>query len=84
MHPFQIVFLLNVVNLIGLMLIIIYMSYGMTSLPLGMIRGRSQIHAERASVEEQVTFHTKLKFYHPTHSANGVLDFNILPQIEQL
>jgi hypothetical protein len=64
------------------MLIIIYMSYGMTSLPLGMIRGRSQIHAERASVEEQVTFQTKLKFYHPTHSPNGVLDFNILPQIE--
>ena len=50
----QIVFLLNVVNIIGLILIIVYMSYGMTSLPLGMIRGRSEVHAERATVEEQV------------------------------
>ena len=50
----QIVFLMNVVNIIGMFLIILYMAYGMTSLPLGMIRGKSQVHLDRASVEEQV------------------------------
>jgi hypothetical protein len=51
---FQIVFLMNVVNIIGMFLIIMYMAYGMTSLPLGMIRGRNAVLIERASVEEQV------------------------------
>ncbi|TRY62684.1 hypothetical protein TCAL_04648 [Tigriopus californicus] len=46
------VFLLNVLNVIGMFFLIFYTAYGMSSLPFGMIRSRSQANRARDTVNK--------------------------------
>ena len=48
------VFLLNVLSLIGMVLLVIYTAYGMSSMPFGMIQGQRTVHTDRNSVLRQI------------------------------
>lgn len=48
------VFLLNVLNLIGMILLTIYAGYGLSSLPCGMIRGQRTVGTDVDNVETQI------------------------------
>ena len=57
-----VVFLLNTLNVVGMVLLVLYTGYGMSSLPIGMIRGSHSVRREQALVnrsledlEEQIT-----------------------------
>ena len=48
------VFLLNVLSLVGMVLLVIYTAYGMSSMPFGMIQGQRTVHTDRNSVLRQI------------------------------
>ena len=48
------VFLLNVLSLIGMVLLVIYTAYGMSSMPFGMIQGQRTVHTDRNGVLQQI------------------------------
>ena len=48
------VFLLNVLSCIGMIILIIYTAYGMSSLPFGMINGQRTVYTDRNSVEKEI------------------------------
>ena len=48
------VFLLNVLSLVGMLLLIVYTGFGLTSLPSGLIRGSRSIHTDRREVEVEI------------------------------
>jgi len=48
------VFILNILNVIGMLLLIVYAGYGLSSLPCGMIRGERTVNTDRSNVEEQI------------------------------
>ena len=48
------VFLLNVLSCIGMILLIIYTAYGMSSLPFGMINGQRTVYTDRNSVGKEI------------------------------
>ncbi|XP_023346067.1 probable lysosomal cobalamin transporter isoform X2 [Eurytemora carolleeae] len=45
------VFILNVVNLIGMIILIIYTGFGLSSFPWGILAGRRNVDAERSSLQ---------------------------------
>ena len=49
-----VVFLLNVLNLIGMSFLVVYTGYGLSSLPWGMIRGSRNVHTRRESIVNQM------------------------------
>ncbi len=48
------IFLLNVLSLVGMVLLIAYTGYGITSLPAGMIGGQRSVHTDRREVEGEI------------------------------
>ena len=48
------VFLLNVLSCIGMVILIIYTAYGMSSLPFSMINGQRTVYTDRNSVEKEI------------------------------
>ncbi len=48
------VFLLNVLNMVGMFFFVIYTGYGMSSLPVGMIKGQRSVFTERAAVDAEI------------------------------
>lgn len=45
---------MNIMNIVGVILITIYVAYGMTSLPLGLIYEGRTVASARAAVEDQL------------------------------
>lgn len=48
------VFMLNVLNVIGMILLIFYTGYGMSSMPINMIKGQRNVHVQRQNVVNQI------------------------------
>ncbi len=48
------VFLLNSLSLVGMLMLIVYTGYGMTSLPTGLIKGGPSVHSDRRQVEAEI------------------------------
>ncbi|ESO86626.1 hypothetical protein LOTGIDRAFT_235253 [Lottia gigantea] len=48
-------FTISVLSLIGMLLLILYTAYGMSSLPIGLIVGRLNVKKERLEVQSQIT-----------------------------
>ena len=48
------VFLLNILSCIGMIFLIIYTAYGMSSLPFGMINGQRTVYTDRNSVANEI------------------------------
>lgn len=48
------VFVLNVLNVVGMAFLILYTGYGLSVLPLGMILGRSALDVRRMGVEQEI------------------------------
>ena len=48
------VFLLNVLSCIGMIILIIYTAYGMSSLPFSMIKGQRTIYTDKNSIEKEI------------------------------
>jgi hypothetical protein len=48
------VFLLNVLNMVGMFFFVIYTGYGMSSLPVGMIKGQRSVFTERSAVDREI------------------------------
>ena len=49
-----ILFLTNVLNVIGMFLLILYTAYGMSVLPCGMVIGSDTVHTERTAVNREI------------------------------
>ena len=56
------VFLLNVLSCIGMVILIIYTAYGMSSLPFSMINGQRTVYTDRNSVEKEIEDLGKFKY----------------------
>ena len=48
------VFLLNVLSCIGMIILIVYTAYGMSSLPFSMIKGQRTIYTDKNSIEKEI------------------------------
>ena len=48
------VFLLNVLSVIGMMLLIVYTAYGMSAIPCGMIQGQRTVYTDRNSIAKEI------------------------------
>ena len=48
------VFLLNILSCIGMVILIIYTAYGMSSLPFSMINGQRTVHTDRNLAEKEI------------------------------
>jgi LMBR1 domain-containing protein 1 len=48
------VFLLNVLSCVGMIILIVYTAYGMSSLPFSMIKGQRTIYTDKNSIEKEI------------------------------
>ena len=48
------VFLLNVLSCVGMIILIVYTAYGMSSLPFSLINGQRTVHTDRNSVAKEM------------------------------
>ena len=48
------VFLLNVLSCVGMIILIIYTAYGMSSLPFSLINGQRTVYTDRNSVDKEI------------------------------
>ena len=48
------VFLLNVLSCVGMIILIVYTAYGMSSLPFSMIKGQRTIYTDKKSIEKEI------------------------------
>ena len=53
-HSHQ-VFLLNVLNVVGMFFFVVYAGCGFSSLPYGMIRGQRSVFTRRADVDVEIS-----------------------------